>query len=55
MDSEIKLPKKSTRIKQRLLKKEHTHSGVLYPIGTPLKNLKPSELVIEFLEKREII
>lgn len=47
--------KKSTRIKKRLLKKEHTHAGVHYPIGTPLENLKASDTTIAFLEKRDII
>jgi len=47
--------KKSTRIKKRLLKKEHTHAGTVYPVGTPLENLKASDSTIEFLEKRKIV
>lgn len=47
--------KKSTRIKKRLLKKDHTHAGTYYPVGTPLENLKASDTTIAFLEKRDII
>lgn len=47
--------KKSTRIKKRLLKKDHTHAGTYYPAGTPLENLKASDTTIAFLEKRDII
>lgn len=47
--------KKSTQLKKRLLKKDHTHAGIFYPVGTPLENLKASDSTIEFLEKRDII
>lgn len=45
--------KKSVRLKKRLLKKQHTHGGKSYPVGTPLENLKASDSDIAFLEKRD--
>jgi len=58
MDNSDVVEKPVTRkrkLKQRLLKKDHTHAGVYYPVGTPLENLKASDSTIEFLAKREII
>ena len=52
---EVKPIKRRTKLKQKLLKKAHTHAGVLYPVGTPLENLKASDSTIEFLKHRDII
>ncbi len=54
---EDETPKKNRaiKIKQRLLKKDHTHKGTSYPVGTPLENLKASDSTIEFLEERDIV
>ena len=47
--------KKVSDMKKKLLKKQHTHAGTTFNIGTPLENLKPSDSDIQFMEKLGIV
>lgn len=38
-----------------LLKVDHTHAGIKYKAGTPVKELNPSEATLGFMKVRDII
>lgn len=47
--------KKVSDMKTKLLKKQHTHAGNTFKVGTPLDSLKASDSDIEFMVKHGVI